>query len=37
MPERLAGAIGFGILAFLSHWPSVLPLALGIGFRVGGD
>lgn len=27
--------IGFGILAFLSFWPSVLLLALGIGFRVG--
>ena len=32
--------IGFGILAFLSFWPSVLLLALGIGFRVrsaGGE
>ena len=28
--------IGFGILAFLSFWPSVLLLALGIGFRVSG-
>jgi len=28
--------IGFGILAFLSFWPSVLVLALGIGFRVSG-
>ena len=28
--------VGFGILAFLSFWPSVLLLALGIGFRVSG-